>query len=302
MFLLKFYFRLLILAALVSPKVLAAKQRDSDSLIGAERVPFSIYFADYFSGVSYSNISFRDFATSPLFYRGPALDLSMGWPVVQENSYREFGMNALFGLPSAVVPENSQFEVKSPGRFFFGNLNYSYLRKTNLLHSHALVYLGLTAASRFHFRINRALGNNGTGVEAFFNFMASGRLEKDFSRKSGEGKSWLLFKRKNDVFRTLAYQLNVGLINFNYRPGYAYGGFSEFDGSNTNGLQFLLDGHFWSLNGIRVQSRVEWIINKKKKYSNRWIYSWELITAPGKFEKFQFVSHTFTYSMLLFKK
>jgi hypothetical protein len=283
---------------LLSSTFANTQQDVKDSLVN----PFALKYADFFSGLSYSTIGYRDFATSPLFYRGPALELSIGWPVMKAKSYREFGMNALAGLTDASVPDNSEFEVKTPARFFSGNVNYNYLRKTEFLSPKYLLYLGLSAVSRFHFRINPALGNNGTGVEAFFNFMASGRIEKDFSKKSGEGKAWLVFRRKNETNRTLAFQLNIGLLNFNYRPGYAYSGFSEFDGTNTNGLQFILNEHSWSLNGMRFQSRLEWIINKRKKYSNRWVYSWELITAPGKYEEFQFVAHSFTYSVLLFRK
>ena len=302
MFFLNLNFRFLFLAVFVFSSASAALQRDGDSLINPVENSFSINYSDYFSGISCTRISFRDFATSPLFYDVYALQIQMGWPVVKQHHRREIGFDLTAGVSAARVPQEAEYMVTSPAGFYSGNINYDYLTKIQVPRFKGNIFLGGSVQSRLHFRRNKALGNNGTGIEAFFNFMASGRLEKDFSRKAGEGKSWLLFNRRNSVHRTLAYQLNLGLINFNYRPGYAYGGFSEFDGSNTKGLQFLLDGHSWTLNGFRIQSRLEWIINKKKKYSNRWMYSWELLTAPGKYEKFQFASHTFTYSMLLFRK
>lgn len=293
---------LVIFAILNMFTVSAAEQRDGDSLRKADENPFSGNYADYFSGISYSSSSFRDFATSPLFYDVDGVSLHMGWPRVKLTHRRELGFELTAGISSARVPQKTDYIVISAAGFYSGNINYDYLSKISVPKFNGDVYVGGSLQSRFNFRRNNALGNNGTGIEAFVNIMASARLEKDFSRKSGEGKSFLVFKRKKEVFRTLAYQINVGLMNFNYRPGYAYGGFSEFDGSNTKGLQFLLDNHSWSLNGFRIQSRIEWIINKNKRYSNRWSYSWELLTAPGKHEQFQFVAHTFTYSILLYRK
>ena len=281
----------------------AALQRGNlDSLVIPEKNPYGLYYADFYSGLGYSNITFRDYATSPLFYDASAIALQMGWPVVKEKSRIEFGMDALAGISSARVPQKTEFIVISAASIFSGNLHFDYLRKSSIALFDSQLYFGGSLQSRLNFRRNNALGNNGAGLEAFFNLMASGRIEKDFSRDAGEGKAWLFFKRKSKVNRVMAFQINVGLLNMNYRPGYAYSGFSEFDGSNTGGFQFLLNDHAWSLNGLRIQSQLEWIINKKKKYSDRWVYSWELITAPGRFESFQMVVHNFTYSMLLFKK
>ncbi|MEX1188428.1 MAG: hypothetical protein WED33_04165 [Bacteroidia bacterium] len=273
-----------------------------DSLEIPEMTPYSLSYSDFYSGFGYSNITFRDYATSPLFYDARAIAMQIGWPVVREKVRMEFGMDALAGVGSARVPQKSEFTVTNVASIFSGNLHFDYLRRMDFSNFKGKVWLGASIQSRLNFRQNRTLGNNGTGLDGLFNLMASGRLEKDFSRNAGEGKAWLFFKRKSKVSRVLSFQLNIGLLNLNYRPGYAYGGFSEFDGSNTSSLQFLLNDHTWSLNGLRIQSQIEWIINKKKKYSDRWVYSWELLTAPGKYEKFQMVVHNFTYSMLLFKK
>ncbi|MCB0819643.1 MAG: hypothetical protein KDC13_03395 [Bacteroidetes bacterium] len=284
----------------ISSAALQRYESDSTGMPGFR--DYSLMYSNYYSGIGYANVTHRDFATSPLFYDASAVSVNMGWPRVKEKSRREIGIEALAGISSARVPMKTEYIVISSSGIYSGNVHFDYLRKRNFPKLKSETWFGLSLQSRFNFRINSDLGNNGSGIEALANLMASGRIEKDFSKKAGEGKAFLFFKRKKDVYRMLCFQINAGFLNFNYRPGYAYSGFSEFNGSQTNGLQFLLANHSWSLNGFRINTKLEWILNKKNKYSDRWVYSWDLIHAPGKYERFQMVVHTFTYSMLLFRK
>lgn len=280
----------------------AAQRLEEDSTGMPEFRDFSLLYSNYYSGIGYANVTHRDFATSPLFYDASAVSINMGWPRVNEKSRREIGIEAFAGISSARVPMKTEYIVISSSGIYSGNLHFDFLRKKNFPQLNSDTWFGFSVQSRFNFRVNSDLGNNGAGIEALANLMASGRIEKDFSRKAGEGRVFLFFKRKRNVSRMLCFQINAGLLNFNYRPGYSYSGFSEFNGSQTNGLQFVLANHSWSLNGFRINTKLEWIINKKNKYSDRWVYSWDLINAPGKYERFQMVVHTFTYSMLLFRK
>ena len=89
------------------------------------------------------------------------------------------------------------------------------------------------------------------------------------------------------------------MLNLNYRPGYAYNADVALDGSNTDPLAFLLDGHVWKINGYRLGTQLDYTKYIPNGNGHRWSYIWDIAQAPGRFEPFEMVTHRIQYTLLI---
>ncbi|MBP8627195.1 MAG: hypothetical protein KBI04_01195, partial [Paludibacteraceae bacterium] len=85
----------------------------------------------------------------------------------------------------------------------------------------------------------------------------------------------------------------------NNRPGYAYNTDVALDGSNTDPLAFLLDGHAWKVNGYRLNTHLHYTKYIPNGNGHRWSYVWDIAQAPGRFEPFEMVTHRIQYTLLI---
>ncbi len=256
----------------------------------AQRDTFTYSYRQFTTGVS--RPIFRDFTTSPLFYKGFGLDLQSAWLKRSEEFEHQFEIGLSFNRMSADIPESSFIQPSAVS--FLGQLNIRYvqLRTIDILPDTKYNFkAGGSVQSTQNVRINNQLQNNLLGLENFSNLMASGQVTRDISRK-----------RTRELKRKLRFQFNAGILNFNYRPGYAYTYDSEINGLETNPVNWIFSDYSWSLNGWRFSTELEYITFLPNGNIRSWAYVWDAMNAPGRYEAFQMASHQIRYSIYFHTK
>jgi hypothetical protein len=250
------------------------------------------------SSIGLSNLSYRDYATSPLFYTGLGVNVGTGWLKRSEKKERLFEMNLSAAPMSASIPKSNYLVRPVTSTFAQMSMRYMQLFQLKSLSKPTSNYkIGFALQSSQHFRSNRFLQNNAIGLENISNVMLSGQLIRDVSRKSEKKVNLLFFKSKlKPVKRDLRFQLNVGVFNFNYRPGYAFV-YEGYLTSNTKPLAWTLNNYSWSLNGWRTQGEVELFTYLEGGNARSWSYVWSAMHVPGRFETFQMAMHQIKYTV-----
>jgi hypothetical protein len=260
-------------------------------------VPTRYFVTSYGSG----NAGFRDFATSPLFYRGSMMSLQMAWHKKRLQSMREWSLETSFSATSAQLPEEQTYEPISSAVFSSSSLSYTYMQHLPKLDKGKFTFAaGGIWLNTFNFRMNQSLGNNAVGLEFFSNIMAAGSVHYDASHAKSGRRYYLknLYYTRHPRNQRLSFQFNAGLLNWNYRPGYAYKELPELDGSKTNPFALVLSGFDWKLNGYRFGSEFSFTRFKQNGNAVKWSYSWDILHAPGRFDSFQMAMHRIRFSLL----
>lgn len=246
----------------------------------------------------YSNPIYRDYATSPLFYRGPGIGLSNAWLKRAAHRERLLELDLRFGIPSAKIPESEFIQPRSSASFSQLNFRYSRLYRLPILKgnkNHLLA--GGTFLSTVNIRLNPGLQNNATGIENLSNLILTAQLTRDISRSQPKQLNlWIWKPRLMPVKREIRFRVDAGLLNWNYRPGYTYTAMEEINGVETIPLLWLLKRYSWSLNGTRFGTVVEYARYLPNGNARSWSYVWEIATAPGKIEPFQMAFHQIRYT------
>lgn len=269
-------------------------------------MPDTLSPTNYYTQLSLGLTSpiYRDFATSPLFYRGVGINLSTAWLKHSEAKERKFKMGLGLNAMSALFPESDFINLGGSVTLVNLNLYYQRLWKLeSLSNSKNNVKVGGAVITSQNVRLNNSLYNNALGLENISNVMASGQLTRDISRKEPKQLNLFFFKPiLKPVKRDFRFQLNAGMLNFNYRPGYAYSYDSEIIGMETNPLSWALSNYKWSMNGWRLNTQIEYIVYLPNGNARSWAYIWDAAHAPGKFEAFQMASHRIQYTLYFHNK
>ncbi|MDD2411447.1 MAG: hypothetical protein RBS19_02885 [Bacteroidales bacterium] len=282
--------------------VLLIAQHDSihiSTTLVSEEVPK--YDRSLHLSPGFTSFLFRDFATSPLFYNGIGLRAAVGYEIKSDKSEHFMDIDYIIGVAFAANPLPATASNSTLAMMNTSNLYYHFLHKlTTFYNNKYKISLGGSFMNSFNVRLNPALNNNSVGIENFSNFMFSFKLNRDISRHQIIIEDLFLFKRKlMPAKRSLSFQCNIGLLNFNYRPGYAYNYLGEMDGSSTNPLIYAIENHQWSMNGIRLNTKLEFSYFKPYKNGSKWAYVWDFANVPGKFESYQSAFHRIEYVLII---
>lgn len=292
-------FSLLIAIFLISKQ---GYTQDNDSLIVSNNhLPINFY-SQLSLGVT--SPIYRDFATSPLFYRGVGINLSSAWLKHSEVKERIFKIDLGFITLSALVPESDLINLNGSATLVNLNLTYQRLWKLNSLSNiKNNVKVGGVVITSQNIRLNNSLFNNALGLENISNVMASAQFTRDISRKESKQLNLFFFKPTlKPAKRDFRFQLNVGVLNFNYRPGYAYSYDSEMIGLETSPMSWAFSNYKWSMNGWRLNTQIEYIKYLPNGNARSLSYVWDAAHAPGKFETFQMASHRIQYTLYFHNK
>jgi len=244
---------------------------------------------------------YRDFATSPLFYSGAGVHIGYGW--LRQNRQRDFlvEMDLNGSLTIANAPNSDFFQTQSQGFFIsLGSYAHYLYRVERFSSERNSVKIGGGLISTQNIRINPELQNAGVGLENISNLMLVGRMNRDISRLVPKHFKFLFIKTTlQPIRRYLDFQANIGLLNFNRRPGYAYVYHNEWDGTDTDPASWVLDAYKWSLNGWRLGTRVEYSWFRPSGNGRKIAYLWDAAHAPGRHEAFQMASHTLQYTIII---
>lgn len=248
---------------------------------------------------------FADFATSPLSYLGSGVNMGTGYLWGNKKSEHLFDASLMLGLGLSMAPLSNYFNTSTSsmvaGLSLYDHQLFQILEGS--LPEFLNLKLGGALTSTSYFRYNDHLMNNGLGLESLLNLMLAAKIKADVSRKSEQVIDLYLFKMKfKPVKRDLAFQCNIGLLNMNYRPGYAYAMDSEVIGSETNPISYLLNGHQWSVNGWRLNTLLEYSQYRPSGNGYKIACVWDAAFAPGKFEHFQIASHSIKFTYIINRK
>lgn len=242
--------------------------------------------------------SFKDLATSPLLYNGIGIKSSNG--SVLEN--QKLDQNILFNF--AIGLANNSFNQTNTLATFTKFEAYYHLlfNLPQLTNNHWNTKLGFAASIAFTARVNPSFGNNSLGLDNFNNLFLSFKTERDISLKNPVVIDLKLFKIKFlPTNHRLGFTSNIGLLNTNYRPGFAYVYSGEIDGNNTSPISYFFTDYKFSVNGFRILNSVYFTRYLKNGNAYRYNYSWEYLNAPGKFEPYQLIIHNLSFALLFNK-
>ena len=242
-------------------------------------------------GLGTNNSMFRDYATSPLDYSGRVSQISLSRYKLNYKRETELGFSYDFG--SYQNSYNNSFASSDLKRF---ELYFSKLYKVKLFEAIGVnTKLGFLLAGNGNFRINRALQNNGVGIDIFANLLGSIKFTKDISRVVAKNKKFLFIKYKlKEKKRDLAFRINMGLINSSYRNGYVYTGQSTI----LNDAMVFDDYEFNIFSGIRVSSRLDYTRNLSNKNAVQLSYIWDAYATGGDSDKFEIAHHMIKLTLL----
>jgi len=240
--------------SIIVPRSTSAEKVDNDKIIEVKK------FREL-GGIGLGAVSFRDLATSPLIYRGTALSFRAG--IIRKNRIVDsnYGIDFLLGGAFASVDKEN-----SRGLIITTDINYSRMYNLRSLGFKGWeTRVGGYGSTLFINRINPDLRNNSVGFEIFSSLYASFKIGKDFSRHLP------LRKRKGQRDQHFSVRLDVGLINANFRNGYAYTAHSPFyNGSN------LFENHQFNIfSGFRIRTVMDYILYAKTtKNALKISYNW----------------------------
>lgn len=236
-------------------------------------------------GIGIGAISFRDLATSPLIYRGSAFSSRSSKTTISENYESKFGFDFLVGAAfSSVDKENSlgvmiNTDIGYTGLFPLRSLSFKGWQTK----------VGGSVSILFVNRINPDLGNNVVGFEFFPTLFGSFKIGKDFTRHLP------LRKRKGPRDQHFSFRLDVGLLNANFRNGYAYTAHSPF----YNGTNIFEDHQLNVLSGFRIRSVVDYILYAKTtKNAIKISYNWAVVLSGKNPDRFTMSSGLLSFSYL----
>lgn len=239
------------------------------------------------AGLNFS--TFRDFATSPLFYNGAAKTFSISRLKADDNREIEMGLSYGFGNYNSTV--NSTTSTSKLKTFA---INYSQLYAIQSLSDKKWnVKVGGLFNTTGNFRTNPILQNNSTGLELFSTLFGSVKVTRDISNL----KRFAFFKLK-PAKRTLSFRFNLGLMNNTYRNGYAYSG---QEGVLNDG-NFLKSYELKVFSGARFSSALDYTVFLKNKNGIRLSYEWDAYKTGGSLDKFEMSNHTLKIALLFNKR
>lgn len=279
---------LVIILLLALPFLLSAQSpNQSNSKKEAQNLRSS--YITFGGGGNYT--SFRDFATSPLFYNGYGGMFHTSIIQSDDQVENEFGFIFTGGNYSNSV--GTSYNESFDGSFYW---YYSSLYRINSLSSSRLnTKAGGTLNLAMNIRSNNAYMNNGYGSEFIPTLFGSAKTTYDISRKVAKDKNlWFLKFHLNPRKMLLSYQLNAGLINSSYRNGYVYKGQSALlnDWKEYDGYVFNI------FSGFRMNSSLDFTYFLHNNNALRLSYLWEAYRTGNEFDKFEFSSHNLSLSLL----
>ncbi len=252
------------------------------------------------SSSALGTVLYRDFATSPLFYWGPSIRLSPGGLMQSQKVDMQWNIDIAAAVVLARAPKSTFSKTLTGALALSGELYFHYLRHITIqVNNRFKAKIGGATMVTSNVRYNSSLGNNGIGVDNMVNLMFAAKFTKDISRLQERVLNLYIFKPTlKPVKRELSLQINTGILNFNHRPGYAYTYEAEINGTETTPVNWLFDNYYWSMNGWRLHTRINFTRYHSNGNARQWSYVWDAVHAPGKHEAFQMATHRIQYSLL----
>jgi len=245
-------------------------------------------------GLSLGNVIVRDYATSPIIYRGVNNDINFG--ILRVDALREIR----YSINTATRILNSSYN-NTNNSVIGGAIQMEYVslyRVPQLTTGKWNTKAGGTIVNDLNIRMNPGLQNNALGVENITNLMVAGKTTFDFSRTEEKSFKFLFLKKTfKPIKRELSFSQEVGVLNFNLRPGYSYTYLPEING--TESLFISLSDYQMAMNGWRLRTEMDYTSYYPNGNALQIGYIWNAYSLPGKFdEPFQLAGHCIKVALL----
>jgi hypothetical protein len=279
-----FYFFLLLLIPVV-----AFSQGGDDGMSRKELRKQRPVYLGITAGLS--SAGFRDFATSPLMYKGLPTYFSLARLRSGPERESEIGVSYSIGNYLSVVNSHAAGSTVNTLSLF-----YSQLYRLNFLNPDKWnVKVGGLVDATGNTRVNSSLQNNGFGIEFIPTVFGSVKVARDLSRREAKNKKFLFVRYQlNPREMNAALRLNVGVLNSSFRNGYAYTRHS----SVLNEDEIFDDYEFNVFSGARLSSGVDYTYKLKNKNAVQFSYLWDAYRTGGELDRFEMVQHVFKVSLL----
>lgn len=281
-----FIYKCAVVIALLAP-VAATAQEYSNKQLRKQR-------PDYLQvGVGLNRGSVRDFATSPITYKGVLANYSIAR--LRMDTARETKTTIRFNHGTYRYKKTEGVDVKSKTSVYILDLSYQKLYQLQKLSGKKWnVKLGGMADVNMDVRVNDDLMNAGVGYEVFNTFFLSGKATRIFRYEEATRKKFLFIKYKRRPHMSfLSYQLNLPVMNNTIRNGFAYIGNESLDTSP------LFKGYeARAFSGIRVSSELAYTRQMQNGNMWRFSYFWDAYAVGEKFNRLEMANHIVELSLL----
>ena len=245
-----------------------------------------------FLGISggLSSSRFRDFATSPLVYKGNEFYAALARFKADSTRESEMELSTLYG--SYYTNFNNHFASSNVHTL---SVFYSQLYQLKFLSSKRFNYkLGGLFNTTGNLRDNEILMNNGFGFEVFPTLFGSAKITINLNRTAVIEKKLLFIKYKlKPVNRNLAFRLNTGILNSTFRNKFIYTG--HFIATD---LGFFDRYEYKFLSGFRFNFSIDYTVFLKNKNAVKLSYLWDAYRTGGNLDKFEMAHHIIKLSLL----
>lgn len=243
---------------------------------------------------SIGQISLRDFATSPLTYKGPLFIFNISSEKLHNKRDSKYGIEYNKGI----AVNNFNNETASSNINIIG-VNYQELFKLPIKSNEEWNFkAGGMLDINTVIRTNEALQNNTLGLEILPTIFASGKVEKDISNKKTKTINLLYYRIIIPPSeRKLAYTINLGLLNSNIRNGFSYINQS----SVTNNRDYFEGYQFQFPSGFRINTALDYSKVLPNKNRIKYSYVWDANQTDRKNNRLEIASHSFRITYLFNK-
>lgn len=245
------------------------------------------------AGFGLNRGSMRDFATSPITYKGVLANYSVGY--MKMDTARETRFTTRLNMGSYRYKRTDGIDLKSKAAVYILDLNYQKLYQLERFSNKKWnVKAGGMVDVNMDVRVNEDLMNAGVGYEVFNTFFLSGKVSRRFKRTEAATKKFLFIKyKRRPMVSLLSYQLNLPVMNNTVRNGFAYIG---NEGINTTPL--FKEYEAKSFSGIRICSELAY--TRQMQNGNMWrlSYWWDAYAAGKDFNRFEMANHILEFSLL----
>lgn len=221
--------------------------------------------------------TFRDFATSPLFYEGRPIYVSLSHIDIDAKRESGFRFSYAFGKFDNQIESNSSINKVNTLA-----INYTELFEIpRLSNSRFNFKIGGQVNAIANIRDNESFGNNSDGFEIITNLFGSVKGTLDMNRNQSKQKT------------NLAFGLHIGLVNTSYRNGFIYTRQSPLlNQDNIN------DGYvFRFFSGYRINSSLDYSFWLKNGNAIQLSYWWNIYKTGGA-NAFEMATHLLKLSLL----
>ncbi|MCO5269566.1 MAG: hypothetical protein M9897_11810 [Brumimicrobium sp.] len=259
------------------------------------------YFAPRFS---IGSMTLRDENLSPLFYDGVNLNFGVGYEWYKPKWYHDVFVGLDYGALRAKLPKSFMPTNKDMTHVVGFQLSTTHLWRTPWLRSEKwVIETGGAFKTAPYVKINPSLFNNTVSFQYFMNIMGATKISYDLSRTASSYKTTKKGKEKfkGAVQRKLNLQVDYGLLNLGYLPGFTNVYMSEY-GDEMKTLTSMFKEYYFTLNSWRFDFKLEFLHLFSTGNGHRIALVTSVIHTPGRYRPLDFGATFLQYTMMINQK